>query len=80
MASASAHYREIQDKRNTLRDRYGSGLISITDMSAELGMDRKEARQWGYDNGILVQLVPGGRVKCDVDALARILVDRRGMV
>lgn len=67
---------QIREKRLIMREVYG-GLMTLTDLSHELGMNRDKARQWGREHMVGVQI--GSRIKYDTDEVAKIIVQRRGM-
>lgn len=73
----AAIYNEIREKRNILRDLYG-GMMTLSDLSRELGMKPEDAKVWAIEQGLCVQL--GKRLKVETDMLAKFIVQRRGMV
>lgn len=75
---ASAVYREIAEKRRTMRDIYG-GMMSLSDLTRELGLkDPRAAKAWAAANGIGNQI--GRWIKYDTDTVAKTIVMGRGMV
>ena len=73
----AASYNEIREKRNILRDLYG-GMMTLSDLSRELGMKPEDAKVWAMEQGLCIQL--GKRLKVETDMLAKFIVQRRGMV
>ena len=73
----AAIYNDIREKRNILRDLYG-GMMTLSDLSRELGMKPEDAKVWAIEQGLCVQL--GKRLKVETDMLAKFIVRRRGMV
>lgn len=73
----AAIYNEIREKRNILRDLYG-GMMTLADLSRELGMKPEDAKAWAMEQGLCIQL--GKRLKVETDMLAKFIVQRRGMV
>lgn len=73
----AAIYNEIREKRNILRDLYG-GMMTLADLSRELGMKPEDAKDWAMEQGLCIQL--GKRLKVETDMLAKFIVQRRGMV
>lgn len=68
-------YDAIREKRTILRDAYG-GMMSLSDLSKELGMNSAGAKAWAAEQGVGVQI--GRRVKFETDQIAKIIVQRRG--
>lgn len=67
---------QIHEKRNILRNIYG-GMMTLADLSRELGMKKDAARSWATEQGIGVRI--GSRIKYETDEVARRIVERRGM-
>lgn len=67
---------QIREKRLVMREVYG-GLMSLSDLVKELGMSKDDARAWGKENNVGVQI--GKRLKYDTDEVAKIIVTKRGM-
>ena len=78
MDDKSKYYREIKEKRNILRDRYG-GMMKVSDLMKEFGYaDPRSAKNVVEMLGI--PPTKAGRLKkYDTDLVAKALVDRRGM-
>ena len=68
---------QIAEKRRILRGNYG-GMMSLKDLSREMGATPSNARQWGREIGAAVQ-IGSERTKYDVDVVAKQIVLRRGM-
>lgn len=66
----------IREKRNILRGVYG-GMMSLSDLSREMGMNREAARSWAAANGI--GNLTSRRVKYETDEVAKLIVLGRGM-
>ena len=69
-------YKETKEKRGILRELYG-GMMSLADLSRELGMRPEQAREWAREQEIGTMI--GKRVKFETDQVAKILVLKRGM-
>lgn len=74
---AAAIYNEIAEKRKILRGIYG-GMMSAADLGKELGMKPDAARLWAREQGIGNMI--GKRIKFETDQVAKIIVERRGMI
>lgn len=72
----SALRTQISEKRTILRDLYG-GMMTLADLSKELGMRPEEAKVWAFGVGVGSRI--GKRVKYETDEVARIIVNGRGM-
>ena len=72
----STIYKDTKEKRGILRDLYG-GMMSLADLSRELGMKPEQAREWARDNELGSQI--GSRIKFETDQVAKVLVLKRGM-
>lgn len=72
----SSIYNETREKRTILRELYG-GMMSLTDLSRELGMRQEQARAWAEQEGLGSMI--GKRVKYETDQVAKRLVMKRGM-
>ena len=59
----AAIYNEIREKRNILRDLYG-GMMTLSDLSRELGMKPEDAKVWAMEQGLCIQL--GKRLKVEI--------------
>lgn len=68
---------QIAEKRKILRGEYG-GMMSLNDLTKEIGSDPSNAKRWGVDIGAAVK-IGSGRVKYDVDVVAKHIVMLRGM-
>lgn len=68
---------EIREKRNILREIYG-GMMSQADLGRELGMKPADATNWAREQGIGTLI--GKRFKFETDMVAKVLVQRRGMI
>lgn len=73
------HYREIEKKANLLYDRYGGGMMTMTQLAQELNLDRKVVRVWVREHGLEGVRV-GQRIKYETDQVAKAIVNGRGMV
>lgn len=69
-------YNDIREKRTILREIYG-GMMSLSDLSRELGMKPDAARAWASEQGI--GNIIGNRIKYETDMVAKIIVQQRGM-
>lgn len=69
-------YEQISEKRKILRGEYG-GMMSACDLARELSMNRHTAKEWGIAEGVGV--IIGKRIKFDTDAVAKRIVEIRGM-
>ena len=67
---------EIREKRNILRDLYG-GTMTLGELTRELGMNHHDAKRWGMEQGLGILI--GHRIKYDTDAVAKRIVQLRGM-
>lgn len=73
------HYQEIAEKRKILRELYG-GMMLLKDLGVELGAkDPRAIRAAAAAMGIEPTQV-GRSVKYDTDAVAKRLVEMRGIV
>ena len=68
---------QIQEKRRILRGNYG-GMMTLKDLSREMGSTPANARIWGQEIGAAVK-IGSGRPKYDVDVVAKHIVMLRGM-
>ena len=73
---AAAIYSDIREKRGILREIYG-GMMSLADLSRELGMSPEDAKVWASSQGI--GTIIGRRIKYETDMVAKIIVVQRGM-
>lgn len=71
-------YAEIKEKRTILRDLYG-GMMSLRDLSQELGTKSKAATRNAVQDMGLPATQVGRMKKYDTDEVAKRLVERRGM-
>lgn len=71
-------YQEIREKRTILRDLYG-GMMSLKDLSRELGTGSKDATRNAVKDMGLPATQVGRMKKYDTDEVAKRLVERRGM-
>ena len=53
-------------------------MMSLNDLTKEISSDPANAKQWGMDIGAAVK-IGSGRVKYDVDVVAKRIVMLRGM-
>lgn len=72
-----ALHAQIKEKRSIMREVYG-GMMTLTDLTKELGMNRDAAKEWAQEQGLAICI--GKRVKYETDEVARLIVNRRGMV
>lgn len=71
-------YAEIKEKRTILRELYG-GMMSLRDLSQELGTKSKDATRNAVQDMGLPATQVGRMKKYDTDEVAKRLVERRGM-
>lgn len=74
-------YKEMKALSDDFVDRYG-GMMSLSELSRELGVNRDSAKRWAAEKGIgnnTVQCV-SGHVKYDSRLVARAIVNGRGYV
>jgi len=69
-------YSAISEKRKILRDIYG-GMMTLTDVAKELGINRDLARTWVRELGMGCKI--GRRVYYETDEIARAIVQARVM-
>lgn len=69
-------YEKVRQKADAMFKRYG-GMMTTSDLSRELGVNRDAAKAWAKAEGI-GNLV-GKRVKYETDEVARRIVETRGM-
>lgn len=72
----SSLYEKIRKKSDAMYKRYG-GMMTTTDLSKELGVNRDAAKAWAQSQGIGNRI--GKRVKYETDEVARRIVETRGM-
>ncbi len=68
--------KDIREKRNIMRELYG-GMMSLRELSREVGLNHKDAKAWAAERGIGV--LTGKRVKYETDQVAKLIVLARGM-
>ena len=71
-------YAEIKEKRTILRELYG-GMMSLRDLSQELGTKSKDATRNAVQDMGLPATQVGRMKKYDTDEVAKLLVEREGM-
>lgn len=66
---------DVKEKRKIMYERYG-GMMTVTDVSKELGVSRQGAADWleGRVKGCQV----GKRIKFETDMVAKAICDIRG--
>lgn len=69
-------YEKIRQKADDMYRRYG-GMMTTTDLSKELGVNRDAAKEWARAEGIGNRI--GKRIKYETDQVARRIVETRGM-
>lgn len=69
-------YEKVRKKADELYRRYG-GMMTTTDLSKELGVNRDAAKAWARSEGIGNRI--GKRIKYETDEVARRIVETRGM-
>lgn len=69
-------YEKVRQKSEAMFKRYG-GMMTTTDLSRELGINRDAAKEWARSEGIGNKI--GKRIKYETDEVARRIVESRGM-
>lgn len=67
---------QIKEKNNELRGIYG-GVMTITDLAKEIGMNREAAKRWAMEENIGYSL--NNRLRFETIEVARKIVEMRGM-